>query len=232
MASVRSPLRHHGPRRGGGIERASAATRGALLKVGVEGRPTAEPLHRRISSVAMHDPEALTYVVLDVPEPQASAVMSVRQAHKDLFRAALPVEITLSDAMHPEQDLSEAFDALGRVAAETTPIQTSFRAPHRFPDSDTFVMRLVDDEPFVELRQRITNTGIVFLASEYSFIPHCTLRTRSPVSDEEAHQLLETEIPGEMTLNILSVYTLTRAHTPSGVSCQLRHRRQLAAGTA
>ncbi|HEX7171283.1 MAG TPA: hypothetical protein VF365_01605 [Candidatus Limnocylindria bacterium] len=81
----------------------------------------------------MHDPKALTYVVLDVPEPQASAVMSVRQAHEDLFRAALPVEITVSDSIHPEQDPSEAFDALGRVAAETTPIQTSFLAPHRFP---------------------------------------------------------------------------------------------------
>jgi 2'-5' RNA ligase len=180
----------------------------------------------------MHDPEALTYVVLDVPEPQASAVMSVRQAHRDLFRAALPVEITLSDSIHPEQDPSEAFDALGTVAAETTPFQTSFLAPLRFPDSDTFVMRLGDDEPFVELRQRIINTGIAFVPSEYEFVPHCTLRTRSPVGDEEARQLLATEIPGEMTLSTLSVYTLTRAPTPSGVSCQLRHRLQLAAGTA
>lgn len=180
----------------------------------------------------MHQADALTYVVLDVPEPQASAVMSVRQAHNDLSRAALPVEITLSDSILPEQDPSEAFDALGTIAAKTMPIQTSFVAPHRFPDSDTFVMRLVDDEPFVELRERIINTGIAFLPSEYAFVPHCTLRTRSPVSDEEARQLLGTEIPGEMTLNTLSVYTLTRAPTPSGVSCQLRHRLQLAAGTA
>jgi 2'-5' RNA ligase len=180
----------------------------------------------------MHHADALTYVVLDIPEPQASAVMSVRHAHKDLFRAALPVEITISDSIHPKQDPSQAFDALGRVAAETTPIQTSFGAPHRFPDSDTFVMRLVDDDPFVQLRERIVNTGIAFLRSEYAFVPHCTLRTRAPVSDEEARQLLGTEIPGEMTLNTLSVYTLARAPTPSGVSCQLRHRIQLAAGTA
>lgn len=180
----------------------------------------------------MHDPEALTYVVLDVPEPQASAVMTVRQAHKDLFRAALPVEITLSDTIHPEQDPSEVFGALGTVAAATVPIKTSFLGPHRFPNSDTFVMRLVVDEPFLELRRRIINTGITFLPSEYAFVPHCTLRTRAPVSDEEARQLLATEIHGEMTLNTLSVYTLTRAPTPSGVNCQLRHRLQLEAETA
>jgi 2'-5' RNA ligase len=175
----------------------------------------------------MHDPGALTYIVLDVPEPQASAVMSIRRAHQDLFRAALPVEITLTDSIDPSQDPDDAFEALENVAAETQPIRTSFLKAHRFPDSDTFVMRLADEMPFRDLRNRIEATGIAFQPSEYAFVPHCTLRTRSPVSDEDARQLLGTEIPGPMVLDRLSIYTLTRATAPSGVSCDLRLRLQL-----
>jgi len=177
----------------------------------------------------MHDPGALTYIVLDVPEPQASAVMSIRRAHRDLFRAALPVEITLTDSIDPSQDPDDAFEAVASVAAESQPIQTSFLNAHRFPDSDTFVMRLADEAPFRHLRNRILSTGIAFQPSEYEFVPHCTLRTRSPVSDKDARVLLTTEIPGTMVLDTLSVYTLTRAATPSGVSCDLRQRFPLGA---
>lgn len=172
----------------------------------------------------MHNPGALTYIVLDVPEPQASAVMSIRRAHGDLFRAALPVEITLTDSIDPSQDPDDALESIAKVAAETHPIQTSFLDAHRFPASDTFVMRLADEMPFRDLRNRIIATGIAFQPSEYAFIPHCTLRTRSPVSDEDASLLLGTEISGRMVLNSLSVYTLTRASTPSGVDCDLRRR--------
>jgi 2'-5' RNA ligase len=175
----------------------------------------------------MHDPGALTYVVLDVPEPQASAVMSIRRAHQDLFRAALPVEITLTDSIDSLQDPRDAFESLEGVAAETQPIRTSFLKAHRFPGSDTFVMRLADEMPFRGLRNRIEATGIAFQPSDYAFIPHCTLRTRSPVSDEDARQLLDTEILGPMVLDSLSIYTLTRATAPSGVSCDLRLRLQL-----
>lgn len=178
----------------------------------------------------MHEPGALSYVVLDIPEPQASVVMGIRETHGDLFRAALPVEVTLTDSLDPSQDADEAFMALDAIASATRPIATSFAGAHRFPGSDTFVMRLADDEPFRILRDRIISAGLKFEPpSGYEFIPHCTLRTRSPVTADEADQLLGTEIPGEMVLDTLSVYTLTRASTPAGVECRLRHRARLAA---
>lgn len=177
----------------------------------------------------MHDPGALTYIVLDVPEPQASAVISIRRAHRDLFRAALPVEITLTDSIDPSQDADDAFELLAKVAAETHPIQTSFLKAHRFPDSGTFVMRLANEMPFRDLRNRIIATGIAFQPSEYAFIPHCTLRTRSPVSGEDARLLLGTEISGAMVLDTIAIYTLTRAATPSGVNYELRRRFPLGA---
>lgn len=179
----------------------------------------------------MHDPGALTYIVLDVPEPQASAVMAIRRAHRDLFRAALPVEITLTDSIDPSQDQDSAFESIAKVAAEAHPIQTSFLDAHRFPASDTFVMRVADEKPFRDLRDQIIATGIAFQSSEYAFIPHCTLRTRSPVSEEDARVLLGTQISGPMVLDSLSIYTLTRAATPPGVSCDVRQRLRLGASS-
>ena len=175
----------------------------------------------------MHDRSALTYVVLDVPDPQAAAVRAIRQAHGDLFRAALPVEITLTDSFQPEQEPSPAFDALDRIATHTAPIEASFTTAHRFPGSDTFVMRPKNDEPFRQLRDAIIGAGLRFESSPYEYVPHCTLRTRSPVSEEEADELLATAIPGPMTLDTISVYTLRRAANEAGVSCELRHRARL-----
>ena len=177
----------------------------------------------------MHDPGSLSYVVLDVPEPQASAVMAVRQAHADLFRAALPVEITLTDSFDPAQDADEAFGTIDAIASVTAPITTSFVGALRFADSDTFVMRVPDEERFVALRRAILAAGLKFEPpSPFAFIPHCTLRTRSPVAPSEAESLLDTMIPGDMVLDSLSIYTLTRSSAPGGIECRLRHRTRLA----
>ncbi len=175
----------------------------------------------------MHDPGSLTYVVLDVPQPQASAVMSVRVRHADLFRAALPVEVTLTDSFIPEQDAARAFAALDRVASRTPAIATSFSGAHRFPDSDVFVMRLENDPSFKGLRESIIAEGLAFEPTLFPFVPHCTLRTRSPVSGTEADDLLRTMVPGRMLLDTLSVYTLSRTDSAAGVECRLRHRVRL-----
>jgi 2'-5' RNA ligase len=182
-------------------------------------RPGVAPLHK---------PGSLSYVVLDVPEPQASAVMAVRHAHADLFRAALPAEITLTDSFDAAQDADEAFATIDEIASATAPISTSFVGAHRFANSDAFVMRVDAEEPFVALRQTILAAGLKFEPpSPLGFIPHCTLRTRSPVTPSEAKSLLDTEIPGDMVLDSLSIYTLTRSSAPGGVECRLRHHARL-----
>jgi len=175
----------------------------------------------------MHESDELTYVVLDVPDPQASSVMAIRKAHADLVRAALAVEITLTESFDPAQSPGQAFTALDDIAQEVPSIEASFAGAHRFPNSDTFVMRLADEAPFHALHRKIASAGLTFLPSSYPFVPHCTLRTRSPVTPEDAAELLATEIPGTMLLDTLSVYTLSRAPTPAGLRCVLRHRTQL-----
>ncbi len=109
-----------------------------------------------------------------------------------------------------------------RALAHAATLRSAFPA-----NSDTFVMRLADEAPFHALHRKIASAGLTFLPSSYPFVPHCTLRTRSPVTPEDAAELLATEIPGTMLLDTLSVYTLSRAPTPAGLRCVLRHRTQL-----
>lgn len=157
--------------------------------------------------------ETNTYVVLDVPEPIASSVMAVRVRHRDEFRSSLPVEITVAgsngvgefDADQPHQD---PFAVLTAIAAETRPIEASFGRVDRFPGTDVFFLTLDDERPFHELHGRIATSPIRFKPCPFSYQPHCTLRDRTPISDEEVADLLAVEIHGSFVLDTLSVYAM------------------------
>lgn len=87
--------------------------------------------------------ETNTYVVLDVPEPFARAVMAVRVRHRDEFRSSLPVEITVAGSngvgeLDQDQASEDVFAALTAIAADTTPIEASFGPVDRFPGTDVY----------------------------------------------------------------------------------------------
>jgi hypothetical protein len=154
-----------------------------------------------------------TYICLDVPMPVAQHVMDIRVRSHDTFRAALPVEITLTgssgigvfDAM---QDEMMAFALLNVIAAETEPLQATFGKVFRFPSTDIFVLTLTDERPFHVLHERIVSSGIRFLASPFPYTPHCTLRSHSPISEEEAAAILSFRLSQSFLLDTLSVYML------------------------
>jgi 2'-5' RNA ligase len=157
--------------------------------------------------------DADTYVVLDVPEPAASQVMAIRKRHRDEFRASLPVEITLIGSsgvgvFDAAQDPKAAFAALDAIAAETAPIQACFGSVLRFPNTDIFVFTLQDESPLRALHERIAKSGLSFTSSPFPFTPHCTLRSRSPVSDEDVAELLSLQVPESFVLDTMSVYML------------------------
>lgn len=156
-----------------------------------------------------------TYVVLDVPEPIAGKVMAVRKRHRDEFRSSLPVEITVAGSngvgvFDPEQDVEEAFAILDALAAETPPIQAAFGEVVRFPNTDIFVLTLGDEMPFRALHERVATSGLRFRPSPYRYMPHCTLRSRSPVSDEDASELLSLRIPDRFVMDTMIVYMMDK----------------------
>ncbi len=157
--------------------------------------------------------ETDTYAVLDVPEPFASAVMAIRVQHRDDLRSALPAEITVAGSsgvgeFEPGQNPDEVFATLDHIARDTAPIEASFGSTLRFPGTDIFVLTLEDEQPFEALHRCIAKSGIRFKSCPFGFMPHCTLTSRSPISDDEANDLLRVRIPGKFVLDTLSVITM------------------------
>ncbi len=155
------------------------------------------------------------YFVLNIPPPFCDRVIDVRRSQKDTFFASLPAEITIAGSngvglLDASQSLVEAYAIIDRIAEDTAPIETAFGRVVRFPNTDVFALTLENEAPFRTLHQRVAASGIRFHDSPHAFQPHCTLRTRSPVSAADARTLLAVRVPGRFTLDALCVCRLDR----------------------
>lgn len=160
-----------------------------------------------------------SYVVLEIPPPQADEVLAIRERQRDFFRLSLPAETRVSGSsgtgpIAPEENIERVVATLDRIASETPPIRTSFGPVRRFPTSDVFYLSLRDERPLRELHSRIASSGLRFEATRFEFTPHCTLRTRSPVGEHEASELLAHRIDGGFVLDTLSLYQLAPVQQP------------------
>jgi 2'-5' RNA ligase len=167
-----------------------------------------------------------TFVCLDLPEPKASEVLAIRRRHRDEFRSALPAEITVAGSsgngpLEPGQDPEHVLAVIDDIAATTPPIRAEFGPVLRFPGTDIFVFTLRDEVPLRDLHQRIATSGLRFRPSPFPFSPHCTLGSRSPVSDAEADQMLSLTPPGAFILDAVAVYVL------AGLPLTTLHRTRL-----
>ena len=176
---------------------------------------------------------AQTYAVLDLPGPVAGRILEIRRRHRDDFRAALPAEVTLVGSggvgcFAIGQSAHRVFEVLDMIAAQTPPIEAALGQVERFPNSDIFAFRFADESRLQDLHERIAQSGLAFEPNRFPFGPHVTLRSRSPVTEEEAQSVLAERIAEPFVLRDLSVYRLER--DPTGqrpVICRLLHRAQL-----
>ncbi len=154
-----------------------------------------------------------TYIVLELPELMASTIRKIRAEHGDDFQASMPTEITIVGSsgvgcIAQDQDPDELFRAIDEIAANASPITVSFDKVHRFPGTDIVVMKLKDETLVRSLHQRFVESGIKFQVSDFAYMPHCTLRSKSPLTDQEMEELSKLKIEGDFTLRTLSVYTM------------------------
>jgi 2'-5' RNA ligase len=154
-----------------------------------------------------------TYIVLELPEPTASTIHKIRAEQGDNFQASMPTEITVagSSGVGPiaqDQDPAEFFKIIDKITASTPPISVSFDKAHRFPGTDIVVMKLKDDSILHALHQRFVDSGIKFQNNDFPYMPHCTLRSKSPLTDQEMEELSKLKIEGVFTLRTLSVYVM------------------------
>lgn len=154
-----------------------------------------------------------TYICMDVPEPQYSRVMAVRQRHCERL-PNIPVELTVAGssgvgAIRAQLDPGDVVARLARFCAVTPPITAEFGAVVRFPATDIFVFSMADPIPFEALHDGLKQTGVRFEPSRFPFFPHCTLRMAGPLTDAAVSELFALRMPGTFTLATLSLYQRT-----------------------
>lgn len=143
----------------------------------------------------------------------ASTIHKIRAEHGDDFQASMPTEITIVGSsgvgcIAQDQDPDELFKVIGEIADTTPPITVSFDKAHRFPGTDIVVMKLKDETLVRSLHQRFVESGVKFQDSNFPYMPHCTLRSKSPLTDREMGELSKLKIEGNFTLQTLSVYRM------------------------
>jgi 2'-5' RNA ligase len=176
-----------------------------------------------------------TYAVLDIPEPAGGKILDIRRHNQDAYYAALPAEVTLVGSsgvgcFQTDQEAADVFAVLDAIAASTAPITTTLSNVIRFPDTDIFAFQFTDETGLRQLHQRIVESGLRFQENRWPYGPHCTLRSRSPVTAEEASAITAERIEEPFVLDQLSVYHLD--DDPCGtlpVLCHLLHRARLRA---
>jgi 2'-5' RNA ligase len=140
-------------------------------------------------------------------------VKAVQQRYRDEVLSSIPAHITITGSggvgvFEPEQEDKEAFAVLDAIAAETAPIRASFGKVLRFPNTDIFVFTLEDERPFFSVHARIAKSGLRFKPSPFPFKPHCTLHSRSLLSDADAAELLSLQILDEFTLDTITIHVV------------------------
>jgi 2'-5' RNA ligase len=154
-----------------------------------------------------------TYIVLELPEPTASTIHDIRAKLGDDFQASMPTEITIVGSsgvgcIAQDQDPDELFKTIDEIAASTSPITVSFDKVYRFPGTDIVVIKLKDETLVRSLHQRFVESGVKFQDNDFAYMPHCTLKSKSPLTDREMEKLSKVKIEGDFTLRTLSVYTM------------------------
>lgn len=150
-----------------------------------------------------------TYICLDVPEPQASAIAAVRR--RCLRLRDFPVEITVAGssgigAIRAQLEWPEVERKLRAFCARTAPISAEFGGVVRFPDTDIFSLAMGDPMPFEALHDALKQSGVRFEDNRFPFFPHCTLRMEGPLGEADVSALFALRVPGRFTLPTLALY--------------------------
>lgn len=156
-----------------------------------------------------------SYIVLDLPSPVKEKIYDIRNYHKDKLRASLPVEITVAGSggvgvIEPGQDNEFVFNTIKNIAEKMSPITASFKDVLRFPGTDLFVFTLKDEEKFRRLHEEIIKSGIKFKPNKFPYKPHCTLRSRTPITDAEVEEVMTTRLSDEFILDTISIYMVDK----------------------
>ena len=115
----------------------------------------------------------------------------------------------------PGQDPKAVFAEIDRIAAESVPFEAEFSRICRFRNTGIYYFAVSEPCRFEALHRRLAESSIRFLPNAWPYEPHCTLKLRGNMTEDEEVELLDLELPpNRFTINTLSLYELETALQP------------------
>jgi 2'-5' RNA ligase len=138
-------------------------------------------------------------------------ILEIQRRFDPRLAAGVPPHVTLtgSSGMGPiptSTTVEELRAALEPVARDTAPMTLQFLRPHRFMQTNVFVLPLDPNGPIRDLHERIRRSGLSYEQPRFTFTPHVTLSFFRELSPGDAKRLLALRIDAPVVVDRISAH--------------------------
>ena len=138
-------------------------------------------------------------------------ILEIQRRFDPRLAAGVPPHLTLtgSSGMGPiptSTTVDELRAALEPVARDTAPMTLLFLRPHRFMQTNVFVLPLDPNGPIRALHERIKRSGLRYEQPRFTFTPHVTLSFFRELSAADAKRVLAVRIEEPVVIDRISAH--------------------------
>ncbi len=138
-------------------------------------------------------------------------ILEIQQRFDPRLAAGVPPHLTLtgSSGMGPiptSTTVDELRQALEPVARDMPPMTLQFQRPHRFMQTNVFVLPLDPNGPIRELHERIKRSGLAYEQPRFTFTPHVTLSFFRELASADAKRLLALRVDEPVLIDRISAH--------------------------
>jgi 2'-5' RNA ligase len=138
-------------------------------------------------------------------------ILEIQRRFDPRLAAGVPPHLTLtgSSGMGPiptSTTVEELRAALEPVARDTAPMTLTFLRPHRFMQSNVFVLPLDPNGPIRALHERIKRSGLRYEQPRFTFTPHVTLSFFRELSAADAKRVLAVRVDEPVVIDRISAH--------------------------
>lgn len=138
-------------------------------------------------------------------------ILEIQRRYDPRLAAGVTPHVTLtgSSGMGPIPTSTSAEElrrALEPIARDTAPMTLRFRPPHRFMQTNVFVLPLDPNGPIRELHDRIKRSGLMYEQPRFTFTPHVTLSFFRELPGAQVAELLSLRVDEPVLVDRISAH--------------------------
>jgi 2'-5' RNA ligase len=138
-------------------------------------------------------------------------ILEVQKRFDPRLAAGVPPHLTLtgSSGMGPiptSTTVEELRRALEPIARDTAPMTLRLLRPHRFMQTNVFVLPMDPNGPIRELHERIKRSGLSYEQPRFTFTPHVTLSFFRELTPADTKRVLALRFDDPVVIDRISAH--------------------------